>query len=50
MMVSRRETAIALAATGAVTMQRRVMAALDTDAQTHPTPINFRMPPWVLRS
>jgi len=44
-MVSRRETAIALAATGAVTMQRRVMAALDTDAQTHPTPINFRMPP-----
>ena len=44
MMVSRRDTVLALAATGAVTMQRRVKAALDTDAQTHHTPINFRVP------
>jgi predicted TIM-barrel fold metal-dependent hydrolase len=26
-------------------MQRRVASALDTDAQTHHTPINFRVPP-----
>ena len=44
MMVSRRDTVLALAATGAVTMQRRVMAALATDAQTHHTPINFPVP------
>src|SRR5688572_31490404 len=45
MMVSRRDTVLALAATGAVAMQRRVASALDTDAQTHHTPINFRVPP-----
>ena len=44
MMVSRRNMLLALAATGAVTMQRVVAAALDTDAQAHETPINFQMP------
>src|SRR5262245_1462263 len=44
-MVSRRHTLLALAATGAVTMQRGVASGLDTDVQTHPTPINFQMPP-----
>ena len=36
MMVSRRDTMLALVATGAVTVQGRVKAALATDAQTHP--------------
>ena len=44
-MMSRRDAVLALAATGAVTVQRRVASALDTDAQTHHTPINFRVPP-----
>jgi predicted TIM-barrel fold metal-dependent hydrolase len=45
MTVSRRDTLLALAATGAVTMQRGVAAVLDTDAQTRPTPVNFQVPP-----
>ena len=44
-MVSRRDTVLALAATGAVAMQRGLASALDTDAQTHHAPINFRVPP-----